>query len=72
MREKIYINGYEMWIDRKDYPALIIYDSENSKHGLPVDILGTGNNIWVSSLDLTTVEKKQLIDYIKSNQINIQ
>jgi len=71
MREKIFLNGYEMWIDRKDYPSLILYNSENSKNGLPVDIHGAGNYIWVSSSDLTTEEKNELIDYIKSQQINI-
>jgi len=71
MREKIFLNGYEMWIDRKDYPSLMLYDSEKSKHGLPVDIHGTGNYIWVSSQHLTTVEKNQLIDQIKLKEINI-
>ena len=66
-REKILLNGYEMWLDTsrlESSRALIICDSETSKHGLIVDVMGTSPYIWLSSQHLTDVEKKQLINHL--------
>lgn len=68
IREKIFLNGYELWLDKSLYESsrvVMICDGENSKHGLLVDIMGTHPNIWASSLHLTNVEKQQLINQLK-------
>ena len=69
-REKIYLNGYELWLDKSLYSSqcVIICDSEISKHGIYVDIMGTYPNIWASSLHLTNVEKEQLINHLKNGK----
>lgn len=67
-REKIFLNGYELWLDKSHYSsrALIICDSETSKHGLIVEIMGTLPYIHISSNHLTKVEKEQLINHLKN------
>lgn len=66
-REKIFLNGYELWLDKSRYSsrAVIICDSETSKHGIIVEIMGTYPHIHASSLHLTKVEKEQLINHLK-------
>lgn len=62
MREKIMLGGYEMWLDRTKYPALMLYDSQTAKNGLPVDVLYDGKAI--GSADLNEGEKKELLTYL--------
>lgn len=62
-REKIFLNGYELWLDKSLLESgrwIIICDSETSKHGLYVDVMGTYPYLYPSSLHLTNVEKQQL------------
>ena len=51
-REKTYLNGYEMWLNRE---KLMLYDKEDS----------AGDGIYIFSQHLTKDEKRQLTDYIK-------
>lgn len=61
-REKIFLNGYEMWLDRD---KLMIYDSEVSKNGIHFDVAGKGDGIYIHSQHLTKDEKRQISDYLK-------
>lgn len=61
-REKIFLNGFETWLDRD---KLMIYDKEESKNGMPFDVAGTGDGISIYSQFLTKDEKRQLADIIK-------
>ncbi|MFA5586369.1 MAG: hypothetical protein WDA02_07490 [Saccharofermentanales bacterium] len=61
-REKIFLNGYEMWLDRD---KLMIYDKEDSKKGIGFDVAGEGDGIYIHSQHLTKDEKRQLTDYLK-------
>ena len=63
-REKIFLNGYEMWLDRD---KLMLYDKEQSQNGIPFDIAGEGDGIYIFSNHLTSDEKRQLVNYIKYN-----
>ncbi len=70
-REKIFLNGYELWLDKSLYESsrcLAICDNETSKHGIFVDIMGTYPHIYASSLHLTNVEKQQLINHLKNGK----
>lgn len=69
-REKIFLNGYEIWLDKSLYSSrcLILCDSETSKHGVYVDIMGSYPNIYVSGLHLTKVEKEQLKNHLKTDE----
>lgn len=62
MREKIYLNGYEMWLDRN---KLMLYDKEHSQHGIGFDVAGDGDGIYIFSKYLTENEKRQIIDQMK-------
>jgi hypothetical protein len=64
MRQKIILNGYEMWLDRTGYPAIWLYDSETAKKGIPVDVLSNGKGI--GSADLNATEKKELLAYLNN------
>lgn len=61
-REKIFLNGYEMWLDRE---KLMLYDKEDSNSGVGFDVAGEGDGIYIFSQHLTKDEKRQLIDYMK-------
>jgi hypothetical protein len=61
-REKIFLNGYEMWLDRD---KMMIFDKEDTKNGIHFDIAGEGDGISIFSQHLTKDEKRQLLDYIK-------
>lgn len=61
-RQKIQLNGYDMWLDVN---RSMLYDAEYSMHGLGFDVTGEGDNIYIFSDILTTDEKKELVDYIK-------
>ena len=61
-REKIFLNGYEMWLDRD---KLMLYDKESSEKGIPFDVAGEGDGIYIFSNHLTADEKRQLTDYLK-------
>ena len=61
-REKIFLNGFEMWLDRD---KLMIYDKEQSKNGIIFDVAGTDDGISINSQYLTKDEKRQLADIIK-------
>lgn len=61
-REKIFLNGYEMWLDRE---KLMLYDKEDSQHGIGFDVAGEGDGIYIFSQHLTKDEKQQLTDYMK-------
>ena len=52
-REKIFLNGYEMWLDRD---KLMLYDKEDSQEC---------DGIYIFSQHLTKDEKRQLTDYMK-------
>ena len=67
-REKIFLNGYELWLDKSLYDSrcVIICDIETSQHGIYVDIMGTYPYIYASSLHLIKVEKEQLINHLKN------
>jgi hypothetical protein len=69
-REKIFLNGYEIWLDKSLYSSrcVILCDSETSKHGLYVDIMGSYPYIHVSGLHLTEVEKKQLNNHLRKDE----
>jgi len=64
-REKIFLNGYEMWLDRD---KLMLYDKEESNNGIHFDMSGEGDGISIFSQHLTKDEKRQLLDYIKYNR----
>lgn len=64
-REKIFLNGYEMWLDRDKQ---VIYDKEYSQHGLHYDVAGDGDGISIFSNHLTKDEKRQLMDYLKNRK----
>lgn len=57
-REKIFLNGFEFWLDRE---KKVLYDKEESKNGIPYDDNGT--SLWSSHL--TENERQQLLNYIK-------
>lgn len=59
-RGKIFINGWEYWIDVN---KRILYDSETSKNGIYFDIYGEHDSI--GSSHLTKDEKRQILEYIK-------
>lgn len=61
-REKVFLNGFEMWLDRE---RLMLYDKEESKHGTNFDVAGEGDGIYIFSSHLTKDEKKQLTEYLK-------
>ena len=65
-REKIMLGGYETWLDRTGYPAIWLYDSENSKNGIPVDVLYDGK--LIGSTELNDNEKKELLNYLNSTR----
>lgn len=62
-RQKISLNGYDMWLDKE---KSIIFDSENSKNGLHFDVLGEGDKIYIGSHVLSKEEKEELLKYIKN------
>lgn len=62
-RKKIFLNGYEMWLDVNNST---LYDKENSKHGLTFDVMGSGDTIYINSPHLTKSEKIQLTNYLKN------
>lgn len=64
IREKITLGGYDMWLDRSEYPAIWLYPSETAKNGIPVDVLYDGKKI--GSIELNNTEKKELLDYLNS------
>jgi hypothetical protein len=57
-REKVFLNGYEYWLDREKQ---VLYDKEESTNGIHYDT--DGISIWSSHL--TKNERQQLLDYIK-------
>jgi len=57
-REKVFLNGYEYWLNRE---KLVIYDKEEYKNG----IYYYSDGISIKSNHLTKNEKQQLLDYIK-------
>lgn len=61
-REKIFLNGYEMWLDRD---KLMLYDKEKSQHGIGFDVASNDDGIYVFSQHLTKDEKRQITDYMK-------
>jgi hypothetical protein len=61
-REKIFLNGFEMWLDRD---KLMLFDKEDSKNGMHFDVGGEGDGIYIFSSHLTKDEKRQLVDYLK-------
>jgi hypothetical protein len=69
-REKIFLNGYEIWLDKSHYSSrcVILCDSETSKHGVLVDIMGMYPYIHVSGLHLTKVEKEQLNNHLRKDE----
>jgi len=69
-REKIFLNGYEIWLDKSLYNSrcVILCDSETSEHGLFVDILGSYPYIYVSGLHLTKGEKEQLKNHLRKDE----
>lgn len=66
-REKIILNGYENWLD---IDKQMIFDKEDSKNGIHFDISGEGRNISIRSTDLSSEEKKELLNHIKNKNIN--
>lgn len=58
-REKVFINGWECWIDRE---RQILYEKEGSKNGILYD---TDNNYYLRGIHLTKNESKQLLEYLK-------
>ena len=61
-REKIFLNGFEMWLDRE---KSMLYDKKHSQHGVGFDVMGNDDGIYIHSQHLTKDEKRQLIDYLK-------
>jgi len=64
-REKIFLNGYEMWLDRDES---MIYDSEYAKNGIGFGVAGEGDGIHIFSQHLTKNEKEQILNHIKYNK----
>lgn len=65
-REKISLGGYELWMElRLKSRCIMIYDSETSRHGVTVDLMGPEGHMWLSSRDLNDDEKKELLGYLK-------
>lgn len=64
-REKIILNGYEVWLDRTEYPLLWLYDSEKCKNGIPIDVLY--DKKLIGSPDLNDIEKRELLNYLRTN-----
>lgn len=61
-REKIFLNGYEMWLDRE---RLMLFDKESSNNGIHFDIAGEDEGIYIFSQHLTKDEKRQLTNYLR-------
>jgi len=55
MREKIFINGYEYWMDRGKNP-IMFYDSETATNGISIEYVH-----W------TKDEIRQINEYLKNN-----
>ena len=51
-REKVFLNGYEIWLDRE---KLMLYDKEYS----------AGDGIYIFSQHLTKDERRQILDYME-------
>jgi len=65
-REKISLGGYEMWMElRLPSRCIMIYEKENYKHGIIVELMGPEGHMWLNSRDLKEEEKKELLDYLK-------
>lgn len=58
-RQKIQINGYDFWLDKK---AMVLYDKEDSKNGLVFDVV-CGHHIRCSHM--TEFERNELSKYYK-------
>lgn len=65
-REKIILNGNELWLDKSYYPKLWLYSSATDKYGVTVDVLYNGK--LISSTDLNDIEKKELLDYLNNSK----
>ena len=63
-KEKVFLGGYEMWLDRKES---MLFDKETSRYGIYFDVMGSGKYIYISSLELTKEEKIELADHLKVN-----
>lgn len=57
-KEKVFINGYEYWIDIE---KMVLYDKEESKNGIHYE----NDGISIRSSHLTKDERRQLMDYLK-------
>lgn len=61
-REKIFLNGYETWLDRSGYPSIWLYYSATAENGIAVDVLYGGRELCSSRL--TDTEKRDLLGYL--------
>ena len=59
-REKVFLNGYEYWLDREKQ---VLYDKEDAING--VYYSDDGVSIWSSHL--TKNERQQLLNHIRYN-----
>ena len=59
LREKVFINGWEYWIDKV---KMVIYPTEVAKNGIVYD---TDGGTYVFSNHMTPNERKQVLDFIK-------
>ena len=60
MRIKVFLNGYEHYLDKKNQ---VIYPSEHAINGIHFDLAHDGQTIY--SNHLTKNEKEQLKKYLK-------
>lgn len=67
-RQKIVLSGYEMWLDKSEFPAIMIYDTKKAKHGVPIDVMSSEcKNITANLIrgrELTQSEKEELAKYL--------
>ena len=66
-RKKMILGGYETWVERPTFSTVILYDTETSKFGLPIDILGSGENIYIVDKNLTLEERRELKTFLLEN-----
>ncbi len=67
IREKIILDGNEMWLDKTNYPLLALYPTETATHGILADVLFDGKSI--GSNVLNDIEKRNLLEYLHSNTV---
>jgi hypothetical protein len=66
-RKKMILGGYETWVERPTFSTVILYDTETSKFGLPIDVFGSDEHICILDKNLTLEERKELKTFLLEN-----